>query len=319
MKREKTEGATRDALVVHPVDPEDAVVVEAIRAQTRSVKGALRDVRARQPYDALMEGVAPRADVEFHPAVVGDIPGLWVHPASRTADAALLHVHGGWFNFGTANAYRHLVAHIAARAGARAFVPDYRLAPEHHFPAAIDDVVACYSALESDYRRIAVTGDSAGGNLALALASHVSANGKGDTARLVGVAAISPITDLTLSGTTYETRAEADPYFVKAQAAELVHSYLGNADPKDPLASPLYGDLSALPPVRIHVGDDEILLDDSRRYVERATAVGVDARLDLWMGMPHGFVISVGAMKAAGQALDAIGAFLAERLRERSR
>jgi epsilon-lactone hydrolase len=130
----------------------------------------------------------------------------------------------------------------------------------------------------------------------------------------VGTVAISPVTDLALTGESYETRAEADPYFTKSQAAGLVASYLGKTDPKNPLASPLYGDLSGLPPIRVHVGDDEVLLDDSRRYVERAVAAGVDAELDVWMGMPHGFVTGIGQFEAAQRSLDAIGGFLRERL-----
>ena len=120
---------------------------------------------------------------------------------------------------------------------------------------------------------------------------------------------------MTLSGATYETRADADPYFTRQQVAELVRSYLGSADANDPLASPLQGRLSGLAPIRIHVGEDEVLLDDSRRYVERAIAAGVDARLDVWTGMPHGFVASVGTLKASAQALNAIGMFLTEQLR----
>jgi acetyl esterase/lipase len=177
-------------------------------------------------------------------------------------------------------------------------------------------VLACYQGLaESDVHRIALTGDSAGGNLALVLASRVTGEAASINATLVGVAVLSPVTDLTLSGATYETRADADPLFTRPQVAELVHSYLGSADAKHPLASPLHGRLSGMPSVRIHVGDDEVLLDDSLRYVERAVAAGVDARLDVWMGMPHGFPGSMGRLKAAAQALDAIGAFLAERLK----
>jgi acetyl esterase/lipase len=126
---------------------------------------------------------------------------------------------------------------------------------------------------------------------------------------------VSPVTDLTLSGASYETRADADPLFTRPQVAELVHSYLGGADARQPLASPLHGRYAGMPSTRIHVGDDEVLLDDSLRYVERAVAAGVDARADVWMGMPHGFPASIGRLKAAAQALDAIGAFLTERLR----
>src|SRR6185295_6599880 len=154
----------------------------------------------------------------------------------------------------------------------------------------------------------------AGGNLALVLVSCVTARAVSANASLVGAAALSPVTDLTLSGGTYETRAEADPLFTRPQVAELVRFYLGSADPRDPLASPLYGRHSGMPSTRIYVGDDEVLLDDSLRYVERAVAAGVDARADVWMGMPHGFPGSIGRLKAAAQALDAMGAFLAERL-----
>jgi len=194
-------------------------------------------------------------------------------------------------------------------------VPDYRLAPEHPFPAAIDDVSATYRGMDDrGIRRIAIVGDSAGGNLALVLALSVATRAVPAKAILVGAAALSPVTDLTLSGASYETRAEADPYFTKQQVAELVRSYLGSVDAHDPLASPLQGRLSGLPPIRIYAGDDEVLLDDSRRYVERAIAAGVDARLDVWMGMPHGFVAIIGAIKASAQALDAMGLFVAERL-----
>jgi len=255
-----------------------------------------------------MESVLPRGDVTFEADTLGGVPGLWVHPADWRSGEAIVHLHGGWFTFGSAKAYRHLVGHIAARAGARAFIPDYRLAPEHPFPAATDDVRACYQGLaRRDVHRIALTGDSAGGNLALGLASSSNAT-------LVGVAVVSPVTDLTLSGASYETRADADPLFTRPQVAELVHSYLGSTDARQPLASPLHGRYDGMPSTRIHVGDDEVLLDDSLRYVERAVAAGVDARADVWMGMPHGFPASIGRLKAAAQALDAIGAFLTERL-----
>jgi acetyl esterase/lipase len=119
---------------------------------------------------------------------------------------------------------------------------------------------------------------------------------------------------LTLTGKTWKTRAAADPYFIESQARELISSYLNGADPTAPNVSPLYGSLAGLPPVRVHVGDDEVLLDDALRYVERAVDAGVDARLDVWQGMAHGFVSGVGKLAVADQALGEIGAFLAERL-----
>ena len=308
---------TMESFATHQLDPEDAPIIAGIRTATRSQKGVWSRIESRKQFDALMESVPPPDNVTFEPAIVGDVPGFWAHPASSRSDEAILHVHGGWFNAGSASAYRHFVGHIAARAGARAFVPDYRLAPEHPFPSAVDDVLATYRGMDRrGIERIAVTGDSAGGNLALVLASNVAAKAVPAKATLVGAAAFSPVTDLTLSGASYETRADADPYFTKQQVAELVHSYLARVDANDPGASPLQGRFSGLPPIRIHAGDDEVLLDDSRRYVERAVAAGVDARLDVWMGMPHGFVAIIGT-KASAQALDAIGLFLSESFRGR--
>jgi monoterpene epsilon-lactone hydrolase len=300
----------------HPLDPQDASVTSAIRALAASTKGAQPRIEARIPFDALMESVEPRDDVNFAKDTVGGIPGLWVHPPKPRPEAAILHLHGGWFNFGTASAFRHFVGQIVARVKTSAFIPDYRLAPENPFPAATDDVWACYRGLKRAHRRIALAGDSAGGNLALGLASRVVIASPETISPLVGVAVLSPVTDLTLSGSTYRTRAEADPFFTRSQVAQLVHSYLGQADPHDALASPLYGRLAGLPPICIQVGDDEVLLDDSQLFLERAVGAGVDARLDLWMGMPHGFVINVGKLKAAGLALDVVSAFLFDKLND---
>src|SRR6266478_5695928 len=315
MQGSATDRTSRNFVVTHPLDPEDAAITAAFRAMVSSAKGARQGIEARGQFDALMESVLPRDDVTFETDTLGGVPGLWVHPADWRSGKAIVHLHGGWFNFGSAKAYRHLAGHIAARAGARAFILDYRLAAEYPFPAATGDVLACYQGLaERDVHRIALTGDSAGGNLALVLASRVTDEAASINATLVGVAVVSPVTDLTLSGPTYETRADADPLFTRPQVAELVHSYLGSADAKHPLASPHHGRLSGMPSIRVHVGDDELLLDDSLRYVERAVAAGVDARVDIWEGLPHVFPSSVGQLAAADRALDAIGAFLAERL-----
>ncbi|HVR23683.1 MAG TPA: alpha/beta hydrolase [Candidatus Polarisedimenticolia bacterium] len=301
--------------VIHPLKGEDSTAVAALRKVVAPVKGKLEGIAGRGPFNEIMERVAVPEDVTFEAATVGGICGWWAKPAEARKGAAIIHVHGGWFNWGTAQAFRNFAGHIASTAGADVLIPEYRLAPEHPFPAAVCDLEACYRGLvDQGTTRIALTGDSAGGNLALVLLSIASAQESKNAITPAVAVVFSPVTDLALSGESFDTRAEVDPYFTKAQAAGLIHSYLRDTDPKSPLASPLYGDLTGLPPIRAHVGDDEVLLDDSRRYVERAVAAGVDAKLDVWMGMPHGFVTNVSRFNAATQALRASGAFLADRL-----
>jgi epsilon-lactone hydrolase len=265
-----------------------------------------------------MSNVLVPEGVSFREDRIGEVPGWWCEPADALSDAAILHLHGGWFNFGSAGAYRHFVGHIARSAGATAFIPDYRLAPEYPFPAAIEDATASLRGLvERGLHRTAVTGDSAGGNLALSLLS-LAASEPATALRPVGAVALSPITDLAMTGSSWQTRAEADPLFVREQAQALIQAYLSGHDPKDPVASPLYGNFVGLSPIRVQVGEDEVLLDDSVRFVERVAAAGIDARLDMWQGMPHGFLGSIGQTQAAASALRAIGEFLSSQLAPRS-
>jgi epsilon-lactone hydrolase len=271
--------------VIHPLSPEDSAAMAALRWTVAAMKGNLVGVAARVPFNGIMERIATPGGVSFEPDRVGGISGWWAGPAQAMKGPAILHLHGGWFNWGTAQAFRNLVGHMALSVGVDAFIPHYRLSPEHPFPAAIRDAEACYRTLVGrGIKQIALTGDSAGGNLALVLLSIATAQDAAGGIAPVGAAVLSPVTDLALTGGSFETRAEADPYFIKSQAAGLVRSYLGKSDPKNPLASPLYGDLRGLPAIGIHVGDDEVLLDDSRRYVERAVAAGVGATLDAWNG-----------------------------------
>ena len=300
--------------VFHLVTAEDAAAMSAMRAIVEPNKGRLQGTAARAPFDAIMERVAAPAGVTYEADTVGGVPGQWCRPENARPGEAVLHIHGGWFNWGSAQAFRHLVGHIAARAGVQAFVPDYRLAPEHPFPAAQEDVRASYrSLIERGFSRIAVTGDSAGGNLALGLITFVSASTTSAKSALVGSVALSPVTDLSLTGESWTTRAAADPYFTRPQVAELVRSYLAGHDAADPVASPLHANLAGLPPIRVQVGDDEVLLSDSVHFVERAFAAGVDARLDVWQGMAHGFHGGVGHLAASSEALRLIGEFLVER------
>jgi monoterpene epsilon-lactone hydrolase len=311
----ETPAATTSWSVTHQISAADKAAVAATRAIVEPGKGLLRGVAARQPFDEIMGHVAPPADVAYEADTIGGVSGWWARPTNRRSEGTILYLHGGWYVLGSARAYRNFAGHFANRAGAEVFVPDYRLAPEHPFPAGLLDAQAVYRGLiERGVRRIAITGDSAGGGLTLALLSLLKTQEASGGVLPTAAVVLSPVTDLTLSGRTWETRAVADPYFTKEQAVSLVPLYLGSHDPKDPLASPLFGNLAGLPPIRVLVGDDELLLDDSLRYVERAVAAGADARVDVWEGLPHVFPSAVGQLDAADEALSAIGSFLAERL-----
>ena len=302
-------------IVNHPITPQDAAIVGEMRKQSAPAKGNLLGIAARPVFDEIIGHTTPPAGVEFREDTLGGVSGWWARPASTQSQGTLLYLHGGWYAWGTAKAYRNFVGHIAARVGAPAFAPDYRLAPEHPFPAAVHDAEAVYRGLlERDSKRIAIVGDSAGGGLSLVLTASVTHKLKSFGTAPVGTVALSPLNDLTLSGRSWETREAADPYFTKAQGLSMAPLYVGAHDPKDPLISPVFGDLAGLPPIRIHVGEDEVLLDDSLRYVERAVAVGVDARVHVWQGMPHVFLSAAGQLAAADEALQAVGTFLAERL-----
>lgn len=306
--------ATTSRLVTHPMTTGDRAAIWFLRAMVEPLKGRM-GTASRALFDLFMSRVAAPQGVRFEADTVGGISGWWCRTSAARSGQAVLHLHGGWFHWGSAHAYRHLIGHIALRAGADAFLPDYRLAPEHPFPAAVEDVEACFDGLvEQGIERIAVSGDSAGGALALVLASLIASRAPEERVDPVAVVALSPVTDLTLAGESWKTRAATDPYFTHSQASELVRSYLRGADPTDPRASALYGDLRGTPPVRLHVGEDEVLLDDALRFAARAVQVGVDARIDVWQGMPHGFACDVGKLAAANEAMAAIGSFLSERL-----
>jgi len=303
----------------HPVTAQDKAAMAAMRAMVEPNKGRLQGTSARAPFDEIMNRVKAPSEITFHEDKLGGVSGWWCRPAGVQSGQAIMHLHGGWFNWGTAQAFRHLVGHLASQAQVEAFIPDYRLAPEHPFPAAIEDSQVCYRELVNrGTRLIALTGDSAGGGLALALLSIITSSASFGGVKPVGAAVLSPVTDLTLGGQSWESRAAADPYFTQTQAAGLIKAYLGGTAATNPIASALYGNLAGLPSVRVHVGGDEVLFDDSRRYVERAIAAGVDAKLDVWEGMPHGFLGGIGNFNASTQALEAIGEFLVERFTETS-
>jgi epsilon-lactone hydrolase len=296
----------------HPLNSLDRITMAQMRSMVESTKGTLTGVSAREPFDELMERTSPADGVTYEKVEVGSVLGWWCRPNNAPNDAAILYFHGGAYVVGSARAYQNFVGQVAVRAGVSAFVPEYSLGPEHPFPAAVEDAHACFAGLvEHGFARIVLAGDSAGGGLALSLLSLLVAEAReGIQVRPAGAAVMSPWTDLALSGASMETRAEADPLMTKESLAAAARLYLIEHDPCDPRASPLYADLARLPPVRIHVGEDEVLLDDSIRYGERLETVGGTVQVHTWEGMIHVFPSNIVNLWAAKQALDDIGGFL---------
>ncbi|HEY2179206.1 MAG TPA: alpha/beta hydrolase [Caulobacteraceae bacterium] len=298
------------------MDSHDAGVVDAMRNAAAPRKGAVLGPKARPDFNAGLAANAPFSpDVQFWPDVVGGVPGLWCESSDADFGAQILFLHGGCYVLGSAEAARNFAAQFATRAHANTFVADYRLAPEHPFPAAMDDALAVYQGVAEGADRIALVGESAGGGLALALLAILA--GRDDRPGAPrGVAVMSPWTDLALTGASLTTRADADPIFTKPVLAHFADLYLQGADPKDPRASPLYGPAPEVaPPIRIDVGDDEVLLDDSLRYAEKLRDANLHAAVHVWSGMPHVFPSAIGRLKAANLAADEIGAFLRDCLR----
>jgi acetyl esterase/lipase len=286
-----------------------------IRSTLGSAKGSIDGPSARKAFDEIMAQVPAAPKVTYDPAIVGGVPGWWCRPDKALSGTAILYFHGGGYVVGASRAYRNFVGQVAVRAKAAAFVPDYGLAPEYPFPAAVEDAQACYEILAAEgFTNIALAGDSAGGGLALVLLSRAVAKARAGSGPIPkGAAVISAWTDLALAGVSMATRAQADPLSTPAQLAAMARLYLAGRDPYDPLASPLYGDLAGLPPVRMHVGEDDVLLDDSVRYGERFERAGGTIQVHTWQGMTHVFPSNV-ALQAAKEALDDIGDFLNRRM-----
>ena len=256
----------------------------------------------------------PPEGVSYAPGSVGDVPGVWVSPASGGTAGTLLYLHGGGYVVGSSGTHQKMVGHLAKAAGVRAFVADYRLAPEHPHPAAIEDAVAAYRGLLADGvdpARLLVAGDSAGGGLVVALLVALRDSG---VALPAGAMGLSPWVDLEGTGDSVQTRADVDLMVTPELAGMMAGLYLGGADPRTPSASPLYADLSGLPPMCVQVGDEETLLDDSTRLVARLRDVGVNVELEVFPEMQHVFQLAAGMLPESDDAIAKLGAFARARL-----
>lgn len=235
----------------------------------------------------------------------------WIIPPNALAQPIILYLHGGGWTLGWNNSQRWMVAHICQAAASRALAVDYRLAPEDPFPAALEDCLAAYRWLlksGTSPRQIVIAGDSAGGNLALA--TLMALRDAGDPLPAAAVC-ISPMTDLAGTGESFSTNK--DPLLTARFALSMARYYAGNQDPRLPLISPHYGNLGGLPPLLIHVGEDEILLSDAARLTDNARAAGVDVSLVIWPKMWHVWHAFVPYLPEAQQAVNAMGDFIRER------
>ncbi|AMA56839.1 alpha/beta hydrolase [Bradyrhizobium sp. CCGE-LA001] len=240
----------------------------------------------------------------------GGVEGEWILSPAAPQEKAILYLHGGGFRIGSIASHRDLIARIGHACGCRVLAINYRLAPEHRYPAALDDALAAYRYLLDQGLQpadIALAGDSAGGNLALG--AMLALRDRGETVPAAAVL-MSPWTDLAATGASYESRAKADPIHQRAMILALAKNYLGrDGDPHHPLASPLYADLSGLPPLLIQVGDRETVRDDSTEFVAKARAAAVNVELQVFDGMIHVFQM-FSEIPETGEAVAALAKFL---------
>lgn len=240
---------------------------------------------------------------------LGGVRADWVQPDDRIPDRVLIYLHGGAYVIGSPHSHRAITTHLARDAQAVVVAVDYRLAPEHPYPAALDDVLAVYTELLRSYRpeQISLVGDSAGANLALVTAIALRDRG---LPLPDSIALIAPWVDMTGSGDSIRRRASRDPMLRASWIASAASHLGGNIAHADPRLSPLFADLRGLPRLLIHVGSEEILFDDSQRLHARATAAGIPVTLKVWEGQWHVFQLHAGVLAIADQALAELAAFV---------
>lgn len=280
------------------------------RYRLRQRDEALNVAEERTDLDALASRFAAGIRSERTPVTANGVPAEWVVPAIPSTGRVVLYLHGGGYVSGSITSHRTLATRIAHAARARALLVDYRLAPEYPFPAALEDALTTYHWLLAEGsapHQIAFAGDSAGAGLALS--ALVTLRGAGDPLP-AAVVCISPWVDLAASGESWTTKVDSEIVLIPGKLLDSARMYLGDADPRTPLASPLYADLQGLPPVLIQVGSDEILLSDATRLAEQAEAAGVAVTLEVWEGMSHVWHFAASLLPEGRQAIAHIGAFI---------
>ena len=296
--------------------PQNLSTEEEVNAVLQRLGAYMADKPLGTPDDmrALIDGWfadAPLPDgVATDDIVLNGVPARWVSASDANPDKVVLMFHGGGFVAGSPTSHQRLAADVSSFSGARTLLVDYRLAPEDPYPAGLDDCVAAYTGLlESGIKpgHIVMMGDSAGGGLVVSAALRLKEDGLDQPAALV---ALSPWVNLACDGETMDTKAKDDPTTKRDDLLSMAKTYLNGLDAKDPMVSPIYGDLRGLPPLMIQVGMREVLLDDSRKLAVRARADEVPVMLEQWPGMFHVWHIWADSLSDGRRALGGIGAFI---------
>jgi acetyl esterase/lipase len=283
------------------------LLLEMIRSNTVGLDRTIEEERRDYERLALLPGPP---DTGTRQVTADGVAAEWVSAPSAHVDRMVLYLHGGGYVLGSIDTHRGLAGRISGAAQARVLLVGYRLAPEHPFPAALDDTLAAYGwmlANGASPERVALGGDSAGGGLAIATLVAIK------DAELPMPAAgfcISPWVDLEGLGDSMTTRAAVDPLISREYVTRKAALYLAGKHPHTPLAAPLYADLAGLPPLLIQVGTSETLLDDSKRLAERARGAGVDVVLEMWEGMIHGWHVFAETLDEGQRAIDRLGEFV---------
>jgi len=255
------------------------------------------------------------AGTEITAVTVGNTPAEWVRLPGSSEEHAILYLHGGAFVMGSPATHRELAARLSVATGTRLLVLDYRLVPEYPFPAAVEDAKSAYLwLLAQGYspEHVSIGGDSAGGSLTIQ--TLLALRDAGDPLPAAGFCMSPPLDWVRFDGDSYQTRARVDPWITEEMCRFTGGLYVGGNDPQTPLLNPLEMDLAGLPPLCIHVGDDEVLLSDSVRLAKRAQAAGVEVEFKIWPGMWHVFQTNAASVPEAQQSLEEISHFVRNQL-----
>ena len=283
-------------------------IIQAFRDRPANKEQSIEESRAEFEQFLSLFPIPP--DVRVEPVDAGGVPGAWVSVPQSVDGRVIYYLHGGGYATGSIKTHTEMVSRICRAGGFRALVIDYRLAPEHPFPAAVEDAVAAYRwLLETGVSpsSIVIAGDSAGGGLTLAALADLRDKGEPLPAAAV---CLSPWTDMEALGESTQTNAASDPIIKRNELLQLAVLYLSGADPRTPLAAPLYADPRGFPPLLIQVGGAEALLDDSTRFADRAKAAGVDVTLEVWDELIHVWQIMAPILPEGQQAIERIGEFI---------